>query len=78
MTLFHSQTQRHMIDNFQINWLYFFTVDICDDNPCENGGTCSAKDDGYECDCKQGFQGINCEEVIGKILLGFHQFSLTG
>ena len=41
-------------------------TDPCDPDPCDNGGTCSASDDGYYvCTCPTGWTGINCD--IGKL-----------
>lgn len=37
--------------------------DACKANkPCQNGATCTAKNDGYTCLCKPGYQGVNCEQ----------------
>lgn len=37
--------------------------DACKANkPCQNGATCIAKNDGYTCLCKPGYQGVNCEQ----------------
>lgn len=37
----------------------------CLPNPCQNGGVCSLSDTegrGYECACKRGYTGSNCNE----------------
>ena len=49
------------------NFLVFLTVDFCRKKqfPCQNGGTCENKDDGYICRCKIGFDGNNCEHMHG-------------
>ncbi|EGD81882.1 fibropellin Ia [Salpingoeca rosetta] len=38
-------------------------IDICDSNPCLNGGTCKSKDHGrdYKCYCPHGYKGERCE-----------------
>ena len=36
-------------------------IDDCNQNPCENGGTCTDGVNDYTCDCIEGWQGVNCE-----------------
>jgi len=36
-------------------------ISKCHPNPCRNGGECSETDKSYECICKEGFKGENCE-----------------
>ena len=36
-------------------------IDECESNPCENDGTCTDMEDGYECACENGFTGLECE-----------------
>ncbi|XP_019627708.1 PREDICTED: uncharacterized protein LOC109472382 isoform X32 [Branchiostoma belcheri] len=38
--------------------------DICDPNPCENGGTCTKRGNSYNCKCSPGYAGRNCEKDI--------------
>lgn len=35
----------------------------CHPNPCRNGGTCTGinEGEGFECTCREGFKGKNCE-----------------
>lgn len=33
----------------------------CSSNPCENNGKCQNNGDTYDCDCPNGFDGLNCE-----------------
>ena len=36
--------------------------DECTVNPCQNGGTCSVKEEGgYSCSCPLFYTGLNCE-----------------
>ncbi|XP_028401393.1 fibropellin-1-like isoform X2 [Dendronephthya gigantea] len=39
-------------------------VDHCAKNPCRNGGRCVDKAHSYQCVCKTGFNGVNCETNI--------------
>lgn len=36
-------------------------MDECISNPCQNGGSCSDRDNGYVCSCATGFSGTHCE-----------------
>nr|XP_009683105.1 PREDICTED: neurogenic locus notch homolog protein 1-like [Struthio camelus australis] len=40
--------------------------DVCDSNPCENGGICLSglNDDFYSCECPEGFTDPNCSSVV--------------
>lgn len=40
-----------------------FLADIneCSSNPCLNGATCVDAVDGYECDCRSGYEGTHCQ-----------------
>lgn len=33
----------------------------CTSSPCENGGTCEEIENNYQCQCKTGYMGYNCE-----------------
>ena len=41
------------------------TVCTVPQNPCKFGGLCTVVDGGYECDCRPGYEGINCTVVTG-------------
>ena len=36
-------------------------VDHCGKNPCQNEATCVNFEEGYQCECKTGYSGSNCE-----------------
>ena len=42
---------------------------LCDNNPCQNGGTCNIweREPGYYCNCPQNYEGYNCEFVTRKL-----------
>ncbi|XP_028408153.1 proprotein convertase subtilisin/kexin type 4-like isoform X2 [Dendronephthya gigantea] len=39
-------------------------INYCATNTCRNGATCFNKTNSYECSCKTGFTGVNCEKHI--------------
>ena len=41
-------------------------TDDCKEDPCHNEGYCIDQLNSYQCQCKPGFQGQNCEIDIGK------------
>lgn len=42
--------------------IFFFNR--CWSNPCRNGAICHDKINGYDCECKPGYTGLNCEVDI--------------
>ncbi|KAM5221526.1 coagulation factor IX [Ctenodactylus gundi] len=42
-------------------WKQYVDGDQCESNPCLNGGSCKDDINSYECWCKLGFEGRNCE-----------------
>ena len=38
----------------------------CELAPCKNGGVCEDQINGYECECRAGFTGVNCEININE------------
>ena len=43
-------------------------------NPCENDGKCTMVENNYQCGCKYGFNGTNCENIMGMIVTLFLLF----
>ena len=46
--------------------LHSLEINVCEENPCQNGGVCENEEDTYTCNCIEGFTGDNCDE--GKII----------
>lgn len=38
-------------------------IDECQPNPCQNGGTCYDRVNGYECACTPTYMGKNCSQL---------------
>lgn len=36
-------------------------LDECLSNPCQNGGTCDDRENGYVCTCTPGYAGLHCD-----------------
>ena len=45
------------------NTLFFPLSDIdeCESDPCQNGATCIDQENGFECQCADGYEGDLCE-----------------
>ena len=48
------------------NLFLYSSGDICDPNPCENGGICLSglSEDSFTCECPDGFTDPNCSSVV--------------
>ena len=44
-------------------FFFFFQQEkeYCIPNPCKNGATCTAEQQGYTCSCQPGFRGETCQ-----------------
>ena len=49
-------------DNCEVN------IDECFSTPCLNGATCVDQVNSYDCSCKPGYKGIQCEMEIDECL----------
>lgn len=39
-------------------------LDECLSNPCQNGGSCDDRENGYVCSCTPGYAGLHCEQDV--------------
>ena len=44
--------------------MYLIFLGPCHNNPCQNGGTCTATGGQFSCECDTGFSGNTCENGI--------------
>ena len=59
--------QKHLF----IILIFFSDINECESSPCQNGGACTDKVNGYECTCAAGYAGADCE--TGKLqMFKFH------
>lgn len=49
-----------------IIFVIFLVLNPCNLSPCDNRGICKATRNIYECVCKPGYQGRNCEKEINE------------
>ncbi|KAK7877795.1 hypothetical protein WMY93_031555 [Mugilogobius chulae] len=59
--IFEDKTQTDLF------WAKYVDGDACLSDPCSNRGVCKDTVGGFDCFCKTGFQGINCEIVIPEL-----------
>ncbi|XP_072902174.1 coagulation factor X-like isoform X4 [Hemitrygon akajei] len=60
---------REVFENQEETWKFFrtymvdtnITANVCESDPCWNGGTCHSTPDDYSCICKTGYTGRSCE-----------------
>ncbi|XP_002071743.3 cubilin homolog [Drosophila willistoni] len=45
------------------------SLDSCRSGPCQNGGKCYNTFNGYRCQCRSTFEGINCESDVNECAL---------
>ena len=45
------------------NLLISFSANVCDNNPCYNGGTCIPSEHGHVCECVHPYRGHNCRGI---------------
>ena len=58
----------HSDFHFSIGLRCHLKKNLCDNNECQNGGTCEVISDiRYTCKCAAGYTGQNCETDIGKL-----------
>ena len=57
------------VKHYSKSFITFTDIDECHNNPCQNGASCLNGENRYDCTCKPGFSGINCETGIQKKIL---------
>ncbi len=74
----HSNSNKLLLNYYQLHYTGR-PADICEHEPCVNGGTCLRSEEGFKCTCPLGYEGLNCEtsKCISVILLCMCVISLT-
>ena len=54
--------------------IFFSAINNCNVSPCLNNGTCNHLQDGFRCDCAQGFIGIICRG--DSVLISFQLWNI--
>ena len=54
--------------NHNLTLMFHLDVNECASNPCSNGGRCINGQDYYQCECRQGFFGFDCQYEIDECL----------
>lgn len=49
--------------------IFIIEINLCDQDPCQNGATCSNFRTSYNCTCPEGYSGVNCEGNMELIFL---------
>ena len=44
---------------------------MCKNNPCQNGGSCTELDSGFQCSCLPGYRGRKCQGKFKVILSSY-------
>lgn len=82
---FHNTLKNYTVScHFWIETFHFFSyffvfssaVDNCNDSPCLNNGTCKHLQDGFSCDCAEGFTGLICQgDLVDIFVFSFEMSS---
>ena len=57
---------------YNLQPLISVVLQACEENICDNGGTCSKHVNDYRCECPPGFSGFLCEEGMAYQSVSFH------
>uniref|UniRef100_A0A3P9LBT7 Protein Z, vitamin K-dependent plasma glycoprotein a n=1 Tax=Oryzias latipes TaxID=8090 RepID=A0A3P9LBT7_ORYLA len=62
----YDEAKRFFQDTYRtdIFWSVYIDGDQCAEKPCKNGAMCLDSVGGYDCVCKSGFSGQNCQEDL--------------
>ncbi|XP_036396303.1 protein Z, vitamin K-dependent plasma glycoprotein b isoform X2 [Megalops cyprinoides] len=54
------------IPKTDVFWAVYYDGDQCKPNPCLNGARCTDSIGGYNCECKELYNGVNCEKDVAE------------